>query len=67
MQLRPGRDASRQPAGPPFGMGAYFFLSRRVNPVTLAELRDIVETRSETALGVSDLDIRRMLRLTAAE
>ena len=48
-------------------MGAYFFLSRRVNPVTLAELRDIVETRSETALGVSDLDIRRMLRLTAAE
>jgi DSF synthase len=46
---------------------AIFRARRRANPVTLAELRDIVEIWSETALGVSDLDIRKMLRLTAAQ
>jgi DSF synthase len=46
---------------------AIFRARRRANPVTLAELRDIVDIWSETALGVSDLDIRKMLRLTAAQ
>jgi hypothetical protein len=44
---------------------AVFRARRRANPVTLAELRDIVENWSETALGVSELDIRKMLRPTA--
>ena len=39
---------------------------RRANPVTLAAPRNIVEIWSEAALGVGDLDIRKMLRLTAA-
>ena len=46
---------------------AIFRARRRANPVTLMELRDIVEIWSETALGISDLDIRKMLRLTAAQ
>ena len=40
---------------------------RTVNPVTLQELKDVVDIWSETALGVSELDLRKMLRLTAAQ
>ncbi len=40
---------------------------RRVNPVTLTELRDVVEIWAETAMGISDMDLRKMLRLTQAQ
>ena len=40
---------------------------RTVNPVTLQELKEVVDIWSETALGVSELDLRKMLRLTAAQ
>lgn len=46
---------------------AIFRTRRRANPVTLAELTDIVEVWSETALAISDLDVRKMLRLAAAQ
>lgn len=46
---------------------AIYKVRRRSNPVTLIELRDIVEIWSKTALGVSDMDLRKMLRLTAAQ
>jgi DSF synthase len=40
---------------------------RTVNPVTLQELKEVVEIWAETALGVSEADLRKMLRLTAAQ
>ncbi|MBJ7443281.1 MAG: crotonase/enoyl-CoA hydratase family protein [Sphingobium sp.] len=40
---------------------------RRVNPLTLAELTDIVETWTDTALSLSDRDLRMMRRLAAAQ
>ena len=40
---------------------------RRVNPVTLAELKEVVDIWAETALGVSEQDLRMMQRLTAAQ
>jgi DSF synthase len=40
---------------------------RRVNPVTLAELKEVVEIWAETALGVSEMDLRKMVRLTQAQ
>ncbi|MCX7684519.1 MAG: crotonase/enoyl-CoA hydratase family protein [Acetobacteraceae bacterium] len=40
---------------------------RTVNPVTLQELKQVVEIWAETALGVSEADLRKMLRLTAAQ
>ncbi|HAF42492.1 MAG TPA: enoyl-CoA hydratase [Sphingobium sp.] len=40
---------------------------RRVNPMTLAELTDIVEMWTETALSLSDRDLRMMRRLAAAQ
>lgn len=46
---------------------AIFRARRRANPVTLAELSDIVDIWSETALAISDLDVRKMLRLAAAQ
>lgn len=46
---------------------AIFRVRRRANPVTLAELKDIVDIWAETAIGVNDLDVRKMLRLTAAQ
>jgi DSF synthase len=46
---------------------AIFKVRRRTNPVTLAELKDVVDIWSETAIGVTDLDIRKMLRLTTAQ
>jgi DSF synthase len=33
----------------------------------LIELRDIVEIWSSTALDISEMDLRKMLRLTAAQ
>jgi len=46
---------------------AIYKVRRRSNPVTLAELRDIVEIWSSTALDISEMDLRKMLRLTAAQ
>ncbi|WP_298401289.1 crotonase/enoyl-CoA hydratase family protein [Sphingobium sp.] len=40
---------------------------RRVNPMTLTELTDIVELWTETALSLSDRDLRMMRRLAAAQ
>jgi DSF synthase len=40
---------------------------RRVNPMTLAELTDIVEMWTDTALSLSDRDLRMMRRLAAAQ
>jgi DSF synthase len=40
---------------------------RRVNPLTLVELTDIVETWTDTALSLSDRDLRMMRRLAAAQ
>ena len=40
---------------------------RRVNALTLDELRDIVDSWVETALRLTDKDIRMMRRLAAAQ
>ncbi|MDI1295196.1 MAG: crotonase/enoyl-CoA hydratase family protein, partial [bacterium] len=40
---------------------------RRVNPMTLAELTDIVETWTDTAMSLSDRDLRMMRRLASAQ
>ena len=40
---------------------------RRVNPLTLGELTDIVETWADTAMSLSDRDLRMMRRLAAAQ
>jgi len=40
---------------------------RRVNPVSLIELKDVVDMWAETALGISEMDLRKMLRLTQAQ
>jgi DSF synthase len=40
---------------------------RRVDPVTLAELQDVVEVWAEAAMRLTDQDLRRMSRLTAAQ
>ncbi|OHD01965.1 MAG: enoyl-CoA hydratase [Sphingomonadales bacterium GWF1_63_6] len=40
---------------------------RRVNPMTLEELTDIVTTWTDTALALSDRDLRMMRRLAAAQ
>ena len=40
---------------------------RRVDPVTLDELRDVVEIWAEAAMRLSSQDLRRMARLTGAQ
>ncbi|WP_249351697.1 hypothetical protein [Corallococcus exiguus] len=40
---------------------------RRVNPVTYEELRDVVDMWVEAALKLSEPDLRKMARLTAAQ
>lgn len=40
---------------------------RRVDPVTLQELRDVVEIWAEAAARLSQQDLRRMARLTSAQ
>jgi DSF synthase len=46
---------------------AIYKVRRRSNPVTLTELRDIVDIWSAAALGVSGIDLRKMLRFVAAQ
>ena len=40
---------------------------RRINPVTLEELRDIVDIWAEAALNLTEADLRKMDRLCAAQ
>jgi len=40
---------------------------RRVNPVTLDELRDVVDLWAEAAVNLTEPDLRKMARLTAAQ
>ncbi|OYV32904.1 MAG: enoyl-CoA hydratase [Rhodospirillales bacterium 20-64-7] len=40
---------------------------RRVNPVTLEELRDVVDIWAEAALNLTEADLRKMDRLRAAQ
>jgi DSF synthase len=48
-------------------MQALYRTRRRVNPVTLQELKDVVDIWAETAMGVAEADLRKMLRLTQAQ
>ena len=46
---------------------ATFKAGRRVDPVTLDELRDVVDGWAEAALNLSEMDLRRMARLAGAQ
>jgi DSF synthase len=46
---------------------ALYRVRRRVNPVTMEELSDIVDIWVETALNLGEADLRKMERLTAAQ
>jgi DSF synthase len=46
---------------------AIYRARQRTNPVTLAELKDITEIWVETAMRLSDIDLRRMLHLQSAQ
>jgi DSF synthase len=44
-----------------------FRAARRANPLTYDELRDIAELWVEAALRLKEVDLRKMVRLTAAQ
>ena len=46
---------------------AVFQARKRINPVTFDELRDVTDIWVEAAMGLSESDLRRMARLTAAQ
>jgi DSF synthase len=46
---------------------ALYRIRQRVNPVTLAELRDVTDIWVDTALKLSPSDLRRMRHLQAAQ
>ena len=46
---------------------AIYKVRRRVNPVPIEELRDVADLWVETALGLSEQDLRRMGRIAAAQ
>lgn len=46
---------------------AVYQVRRRVNPVSLDELRDVVDIWVDTALKLTDQDLRKMLRIAAAQ
>jgi DSF synthase len=48
-------------------MSAVYRSRRRVNPVTLAELRDVTDIWVDTALKITEQDLRRMCRIAAAQ
>ncbi len=56
------RNRSRQLA-----LQAVYKVRRRVNPVSLEELNDITDLWVDTALRLSDQDLRRMCRIAAAQ
>ena len=65
-----GEEAVRDYIGDPRKHGARQAIYRarqRANPVTLAELRDITEIWVETAMRLSDADLRRMIHLQSAQ
>jgi len=65
-----GEDAVRDYIGDSRKHGARQAIYRarqRANPVTLAELRDITEIWVETAMRLSDADLRHMIRLQSAQ
>ncbi|GBD48915.1 crotonase/enoyl-CoA hydratase family protein [Methylopila sp. Yamaguchi] len=49
------------------GLSAIYRAGRRVTPVPYEELRDVTELWVETALNLSDSDLRKMERLTTAQ
>ncbi len=46
---------------------AIYKVRRRVNPVPLEELRDVVDTWVEAALALEETDLRKMTRIAAAQ
>ena len=46
---------------------AIYKVRRRVNPVSLEELRDIVDIWVDAAMNLSEQDMRKMLRIAAAQ
>ncbi len=46
---------------------AIFKVRRRVMPIDIAELRDVADLWVDTALSLSDQDLRRMARIAAAQ
>ena len=46
---------------------ATFKAGRRVDPVTLEELQDVVDGWADAALNLSEMDLRRMSRLAGAQ
>jgi DSF synthase len=56
------RNRSRQLA-----LSSVYKMRRRVNPVSLDELRDVTDLWVDTALRLSDQDLRRMSRIAAAQ
>ena len=46
---------------------AMYQVRRRVNPVTLQELKDVVDIWVETALRLSEQDLRRMAKIASAQ
>ncbi|WP_419759946.1 crotonase/enoyl-CoA hydratase family protein [Acidisoma sp.] len=46
---------------------AMYQVRRRVNPVTLQELKDVVDIWVETALRLSEQDLRRMAKISSAQ
>jgi DSF synthase len=46
---------------------AIYQARRRVHPITLAELRDVVDVWAEAAMRVTETDLRMMVRLAAAQ
>lgn len=46
---------------------AVYRARRRVNPVTLSELRDVVDIWAEAAMNLSDSNLRKMERLSRAQ
>ncbi len=46
---------------------AIYKVRRRVNPVTVEELRDIVDIWVDAAMSLSEQDMRKMLRIAAAQ
>ncbi len=56
------RNRSRQKS-----LSAVYKIRRRVNPVSLDELADVTELWVDTALKLSEQDLRRMSRLAAAQ
>lgn len=53
--------------GPHNAHHAVYRARRRVNPVTLSELIDVVDIWAEAALNLTEADLRKMDRLCAAQ